>query len=125
MVGFVVIVFITFFLLVTRAFINFSIILLAASGMLKRMTERVMRTSIVFFDQNPIGRIMTRFSKDMVILDQLLALNMMILTHGAFKVLVVIVAISIINPFLLIPIVFSFALMVWIQRMGTPTMIET
>lgn len=114
MVGFVVIVFITFFLLVTRAFISYSIILLAASGMLRRMTEKVMRTSIVFFDQNPIGRIMTRFSKDMVILDQLLALNMMILTHGAFKVFVVVVSISIINPYLLIPIAFSFALMVCI-----------
>jgi len=34
-----------------------------------KMTERVARAEILFYDSNPIGRILTRFSKDVVTLD--------------------------------------------------------
>jgi ABC-type multidrug transport system fused ATPase/permease subunit len=44
-------------------------VLLSSTNLLKKMTEKVIRAKILFFDSNPIGRILTRFSKDMVILD--------------------------------------------------------
>jgi hypothetical protein len=33
------------------------------------MTKAVLRAKMLFFDSNPIGRIITRFSKDMNVLD--------------------------------------------------------
>ena len=41
----------------------------ASSNMHNCMAEKVVRSHILFFDSNPIGRVTTRFSKDMVILD--------------------------------------------------------
>ena len=34
-----------------------------------KMTEKVLRANILFFDSNPIGRVTTRFSRDMTIID--------------------------------------------------------
>ena len=34
-----------------------------------QMADKVLRAPILFFDSNPIGRITTRFSKDMTMLD--------------------------------------------------------
>jgi hypothetical protein len=34
-----------------------------------KMIEKVIRSKILFFDSNPIGRIFTRFSKDVYVLD--------------------------------------------------------
>ena len=36
----------------------------ALSNMHNAMAERVMRATILFFDSNPSGRVVTRFSKD-------------------------------------------------------------
>lgn len=41
----------------------------AATNMHNMMAEKVLRANILFFDSNPIGRITTRFSRDMTILD--------------------------------------------------------
>jgi hypothetical protein len=42
---------------------------MSADNLLTKMTKKVLRARILFFDSNPIGRIITRFAKDMVILD--------------------------------------------------------
>jgi hypothetical protein len=36
------------------------------------MAEKVIRSNIIFFDSNPSGRISTRFTKDLTILDNAL-----------------------------------------------------
>ena len=36
------------------------------------MTEKVLRAKILFFDSNPIGRIITRFSKDIAVFDMVI-----------------------------------------------------
>jgi ABC-type bacteriocin/lantibiotic exporter with double-glycine peptidase domain len=41
----------------------------ATTNMHNEMAKKVMRSDITFFDSNPIGRITTRFAKDMSILD--------------------------------------------------------
>lgn len=47
----------------------FYLIQVSANSMHAAMTKAVLRAKIVFFDSNPIGRIITRFSKDMNVLD--------------------------------------------------------
>ena len=52
-----------------RALFSFKVILESITTLLNRISERVLRSKIVFFDSNPIGRILTRFTKDAVIFD--------------------------------------------------------
>lgn len=46
---------------------------LASSVLHKRMFEAVVNSSVAFFDNNPIGRILNRFSKDVGTMDDQLA----------------------------------------------------
>lgn len=41
----------------------------ANTGMHNSMTERILRATIEFFDSNPSGRVTTRFSRDMTVID--------------------------------------------------------
>lgn len=50
-----------------------------------RMVQKVIRSKIVFFDSNPIGRIFTRFSKDVTILDLVLPSISILATFGIFR----------------------------------------
>lgn len=52
-----------------RAVTYFAITLTAANNMHGAMIDKISRAPILFFDSNPVGRIMTRLSKDMTILD--------------------------------------------------------
>jgi len=47
----------------------FYLIQTSANNMHAAMTKAVLRAKMIFFDSNPIGRIITRFSKDMNVLD--------------------------------------------------------
>ena len=42
------------------------------------ITKRVLRSNILFFDSNPIGRIVTRFSKDLMMFDLIMPILMII-----------------------------------------------
>jgi ATP-binding cassette subfamily C (CFTR/MRP) protein 1 len=44
----------------------------AANNLFKKSFKRVIRSPKVFFDTTPIGRILSRFSKDQDVLDSLL-----------------------------------------------------
>lgn len=59
-------------LAVGRAFFTLSLGLKASQRLHDRMAEAVLRAKIVFFDTNPLGRILNRFSADVGITDDLL-----------------------------------------------------
>lgn len=52
-----------------RAVILVALMLMSATGMHNKAIERVMRSPVLFFDSNPSGRINTRFSKDVAVMD--------------------------------------------------------
>jgi len=85
----------------------FSIILTANNNMHSCMSENVLRAKIFFFDSNPIGRILTRFSKDIVTLDLIIPSIISLFTYGLFRIISVIILIIVISPFLIIPLVFA------------------
>jgi ATP-binding cassette subfamily C (CFTR/MRP) protein 4 len=66
------------------------------------MTKRLLRANIVFFDSNPIGRIVSRFSKDLIVFDLIMPILSMITIQGVFRTATVIIIISIVNPWMLI-----------------------
>ena len=59
-------------LVFTRSLLFQVFVLQANTNMHNKMSEKVIRAKILFFDSNPIGRIVTRFSKDLTMIDILL-----------------------------------------------------
>ena len=89
------------------------------------MADKVLRAPILFFDSNPIGRITTRFSKDMTMLDMVFTNIAVMTTQGCLRSIVVMVTVSCINPYLLIMAFLGFLYMLWVMRVGTSPMIAT
>ena len=54
---------------IVRTFVILFFILASIDNIHKTMSLAVLRSKILFFDSNPIGRILTRFSKDIVVFD--------------------------------------------------------
>jgi len=92
----------------------FSIFLRTTTNMHKAMTEKVLRSNILFFDSNPIGRILTRFSKDMAVLDLICPTVAIMMTYGIFRAIAVSLCLIFVNYWLVIPIVISFAYLTYL-----------
>ena len=56
-------------LAIFRALVSFSCTILASQNLHNQMTKAILRTKIQFFDTNPLGRILNRFSADIGIMD--------------------------------------------------------
>lgn len=115
------------YMLVTflRTLTIFKIMLKSASNMHNAMTKRVLHADILFFDSNPIGRIVTRFSRDLTIFDQVMPILWLITIQGIFRTFTVVIAVSIINPWILI-VVIGIGIVMWlIVAKGTRVMIES
>jgi ABC-type multidrug transport system fused ATPase/permease subunit len=85
----------------------------------------LLRAKIQFFDSNPIGRIITRFTKDIVVIDSQMSLILALMTSGAFRSITVFIMLCIINPWLIIACTISGILMILFQKKGSRAMIET
>ena len=72
------------------------------------MSWKLLRAPLVFFDANPIGRILTRFAKDTVVLDYFLGLVANIASATGFKVFGIYVVIILSVPWMAIPLVINF-----------------
>jgi ATP-binding cassette subfamily C (CFTR/MRP) protein 4 len=88
------------------------------------MCERVLRANVLFFDSNPIGRILTRFSKDMAVLDYVAPPTIILMTYGIFRAFTVAISLVIINYWLLIPAAFAVGYLIYLMRNATIAMIE-
>jgi len=115
---------IAFLTSLAREFVSFNMVIRSTSNMHRAMANRIVRAKIVFFDSNPIGRILTRFSKDMAALDLILPPSTTLATYGFFRTLSVVVALSIVNVWLLVPLVFVVAYFGYIVRRSARPMVE-
>ena len=108
-----------------RAIILILLILQANTNMHNDMTLRILRATILFYDSNPSGRISTRFSRDMTILDMPLPILTMLVTQGLMRTFSVVISVAIINPYLLIVAFLSLLYMLFIVNKGIDPMIES
>ena len=107
-----------------RSLSIFKIILTSSTNLHDAIVKRVIRANIIFFDSNPIGRIVTRFSKDLITFDLLAPIIAIITIQGFFRTGTVVIIISIIN-YWMVPVVLVCALsMLYIMKRGTKVMIE-
>lgn len=97
----------------------------ASTNMHNTMTDRVIRAKILFFDSNPSGRIISRFAKDIGILDNVLPLFMVFVTLGILRTVSVVITIAIVNPWLVIPALLGSVYMVWVCKTGIKAMLES
>ena len=61
-----------FVLAIIRAYVFFYVSLRAAENLHNKMVACVLQAQVLFFDTNPAGRILNRFSKDIGAIDELL-----------------------------------------------------
>jgi ABC-type multidrug transport system fused ATPase/permease subunit len=76
----------------------------------------VLRADILFFDSNPIGRIVTRFAKDVTVVDLIISVFMIFISNGLFRTATVIITLGIINPWLFIAVAIAVGMMAYILR---------
>jgi len=87
-----------------------------------QMAYKVLRSKIQFFDSNPIGRITSRFTKDMMLLDVVFCSLTIMVTHGILRSIVVAITVSITNPLLLIVSCFGVCYMMWVMKTAKRSM---
>jgi len=115
---------INFVVALAREFTVFNILIRSTTNMHKAMAQTIVRAKVVFFDSNPIGRILTRFSKDMAVLDLILPTATVLCSYGVFRTVSVTIALTIINYWLLIPIFFICIYFAYVVRLAARPMIE-
>ena len=95
------------------------------TNMYHKMCEKVLRANILFFDSNPIGRILTRFSKDMAVLDLIVPSFSIMMTYGIFRAIAVTISLVCVNYWMLIPIVISLIYLTYLLMRAQIVLIET
>ncbi|CAK6954010.1 ATP-binding cassette sub-family C member 4-like [Scomber scombrus] len=87
-----------------RSLVFFNVLVSSAQTLHNRMFNAILRTPVHFFDFNPIGRILNRFSKDIGYLDSLLPWTFVDFIQVFLQVLGVIAVAAIVIPWILIPV---------------------
>ena len=108
-----------------RTRITFDLILASTSNLHDRMTQTLLRATILFFDSNPIGRILTRFAKDMTMCDLTMPYVANFASVFIFRGFFVCLIICTINPWLLIVLSGVMVGFVYCYKLGTPAMIAS
>ncbi|KAK2578493.1 hypothetical protein KPH14_002054 [Odynerus spinipes] len=106
---------------ITRSLIFYKMCMLCSQRLHDMAFSALIRTAMRFFDTNPSGRILNRFSKDMGAIDELLPKAL--LDSGQFCMLMFgsLIVTCIVNPMFLIPIVFLGVLFYWIRKVYLKT----
>ncbi|KAL9034373.1 MAG: hypothetical protein Q9214_007073, partial [Letrouitia sp. 1 TL-2023] len=68
-----------------------------------KILRAVTRARFAFYDSTPLGQIVNRFSRDLEIIDQELALVLLGYQHAAFSALTIWILISVVTPAFLLP----------------------
>ncbi|CAI9178863.1 unnamed protein product [Rangifer tarandus platyrhynchus] len=71
----------TVLLSITRSLLIFYVLVNSSQIFHNKMLESILRVPVLFFDRNPVGRILNRFSKDIGHLDDLLPLTFLDFIH--------------------------------------------
>ncbi|KAM4559458.1 ATP-binding cassette sub-family C member 4-like isoform 1-T1 [Odontesthes bonariensis] len=98
-----------------RSLVFFNVLVNSAQTLHNSMFNAILRTSMHFFDINPIGRILNRFSKDIGYLDSLLPWTFVDFTQVFLQVIGVIAVAAVIIPWILIPVVPLLAVFLFLR----------
>ena len=105
-----------FLLSIARAAMFLNALLNSSKHLHNSMLSAVLKAPVLFFDTNPVGRIINRFSRDIGIMDELLpdvfleAVEVVLFSTGA------VVFPSLLNPWIILPTIPLLLLFMWIGR---------
>ncbi|XP_043656548.1 probable multidrug resistance-associated protein lethal(2)03659 [Drosophila teissieri] len=102
---FTVITVLTILVTVARSFLFFNLAMKASIRLHNSMFRGITRAAMYFFNTNPSGRILNRFSKDMGQVDEILPAVMMDVIQIFLALAGIVIVIAIVNPLFLIPTV--------------------
>uniref|UniRef100_A0A8C2LHR1 ATP-binding cassette, sub-family C member 4 n=2 Tax=Cricetulus griseus TaxID=10029 RepID=A0A8C2LHR1_CRIGR len=90
---------------IARSLLVFYVLVKASQTLHNRMFESILKAPVLFFDRNPIGRILNRFSKDIGHMDDLLPLTFLDFIQTLLLVVSVIAVAAAVIPWIIIPLV--------------------
>ncbi|XP_077867141.1 ATP-binding cassette sub-family C member 4-like [Saccoglossus kowalevskii] len=88
-----------------RAFLFYRVCVIASKNLHNSMFSSIIRAPILFFDTNPVGRILNRFSRDIGFMDDLLPWCFFDFVQCALLSLGIVIVAGVINPWVFIPTV--------------------
>ncbi|XP_003928249.2 ATP-binding cassette sub-family C member 4 isoform X1 [Saimiri boliviensis] len=101
---------------IARSLLVFYVLVNSSQTLHNKMFESILKAPVLFFDRNPIGRILNRFSKDIGHLDDLLPLTFLDFIQTLLQVVgVVSVAVAVI-PWIAIPLVPLGIIFIFLRR---------
>ncbi|XP_053697137.1 ATP-binding cassette subfamily C member 4 [Sabethes cyaneus] len=108
------------FFTIFRGYLFFNICMKASRTLHDRMFAKMLAAPMRFFDTNPSGRILNRFSKDMGAIDELLPKAIMDAVQVLLVMVGILVVIAIVNPILLLAllgavVLFAVALKLYLR----------
>ena len=83
----------------------------STTNMHKAIVDGLVRSKILFFDSNPIGRIFTRFSKDMAVMDLILPQIAGMATLTVFRTITVTITLMVIYPYIIVIVLIAILIM--------------
>jgi len=89
----------------------------AAERYHNKMLDRIIKGTVYFFDTNPIGQIISRFSNDVGILDKYIPLGIMDTINASVAISAILITAAIINPILIAPMagaVIAIIILFWL-----------
>ncbi|KAI4886639.1 hypothetical protein NFI96_012768 [Prochilodus magdalenae] len=99
-----------------RSLMMFNALVLSAQTLHNRMFNSILRTPVRFFDINPIGRILNRFSKDIGHLDSLLPLTFVDFIQVFLQIIGVIAVAASVIPWIMIPVLPLLIVFLFLRR---------
>lgn len=87
----------------SRSFLFFRLAMKASTKLHNAMFRGITRASMHFFNTNPSGRILNRFSKDMGQIDEILPSVMMDVIQIFLSLSGIVIVVAVINPLFLVP----------------------
>ncbi|XP_070327220.1 LOW QUALITY PROTEIN: ATP-binding cassette sub-family C member 4-like [Odocoileus virginianus] len=95
----------TVLLSITRSLLIFYVLVNSSQIFHNKMLESILRVPVLFFDRNPVGRILNRFSKDIGHLDDLLPLTFLDFIQTFLLVIGVVIVMVAVIPWIAIPVI--------------------
>ena len=107
-----------------REFTILKMVIVSNTNLHKAMAFTIMRAKVVFFNSNPIGRILTRFSKEMALLDSVFPYVLVFMSYGIFRTIGASISLALVNYWLFIPMFFMCFYFAYVARTASTAMIE-
>ncbi|CAM9423380.1 unnamed protein product, partial [Choristocarpus tenellus] len=82
----------------------------------KRMLNRILRAPVIFFDSNPVGRILNRFTKDTHLMDDMLPMTVFDFIICTFMVTGSTILILVVNPWVILSLLPATAYFYWLLQ---------